>query len=1049
MKENTKVEKVPISYWRAALAEVNLLHPRVPAESKPILIGVAEGVWRVTFAEPDVAAWTSAQFAASKSRTDEKSARTIPFVLIAARLSELASHGVKRKARDVHEGQTAICIPCLLDRSACLWPDPDRDPWIPRDILEPTQMPVALGHLDDYDNYVSNLPDKATTFSDTLRIAGELFEAVTDARLPLLPSESDASESVPEFSLDDYEVVSEWHGIPYDPPIISRHIIRLYDRIIANKSRLPLLENLQTCVDRDSVKPVGVPQAERWYASTVGHINRKHCLSPSQRESMLELVRLNEGQVLSVNGPPGTGKTTLLQSVVAQLWVNAALTNSKCPLIVVTSTNVKAVENVLDSFEKICSETGHRRWHPYTGGFGLFMASGSRESTHPTCTTDENHPFTEHESLEAVESAEKFFLDKASGFFGQKQTSVSDVVKALQNRLKCCHEMLKRIVEVRYEVYEVTGQDINAGASSTCKQLLDGYQAVIGTEQSNIREADQSIKECDAELKTIESDYETAREEINRAEMAWNDYLANSPLWLDFLSFISSIRRRRMARDRNFLMTNPLTADCQHRDDGIPEHFRFLRKSALDRKSSNQAVVAARRADIEKCKSTALQRLHIAKQGWSKIDAVFCRWKDALKDSNEKMLDVSLSELNDRLDTDIRALMFSAADWYWSGQWLLEMRDRLKQGKTDTKGRASMEAKYRRFAKLSPCLVSNFHMAPAFFTAWQGESIPFWNTIDLLIVDEAGQVSPDVGAAMFALAKRALVVGDIYQIEPVWNNGEGTDRCNAVKFGLISSKHDPRYDALAEDGYTPASGNLMRVANRSCVVQKYEDMRGLMLVEHRRCVPELIGYCNKLIYSGRLDPLRPSIESVKRILPAFGYVNVTSQDKKVGKSRCNHVEASSIVKWLKTNRAQIEEYYLDEDGNNKPLWKLVGIVTPFKPQAGTITQLLRKEMPELTRNNSKLTVGTVHALQGAEREIVIFSPTYGESFTGGAFYDRTPNMLNVAVSRAKDSFLVFGNMGIFDTKKRSRPSGLLANYLFHGEQSSALEYRLPVARIPM
>jgi hypothetical protein len=766
---------------------------------------------------------------------------------------------------------------------------------------------------------------------------------------------------------------------------------------------------------------------------------------------MVELLRLNEGQVLAVNGPPGTGKTTLLQSVVAQLWVDAALTKSKCPLILVSSTNAKAVENVLDSFAKICLEIGHRRWHPYAGGFGLFMASASRDTQHPTCT-DDNHPFAEHESLEEVESAEKYFLDKASGFFGQEHTSVLEVVKALHKQLKCYQKTLNRIVISRYEVYEVTGQDIDSGASVSCQRLLDDHQAEIDAEQSKLREVNRFLEECSAKLRAIESEYEAARDEINKAEQAWNDYLATSPLWLDIFSFISSIRRRRMARDRNFLMSNPLTAECQHRDDGILEHFRFLRKSALEGKSFSVALVEGHQVDIEKMKSEALQRLAIAQQAWSKIDSVYRSWKDALKNGHEKMLNVSLAALNNHLDTDIRAVMFSISDWYWSGQWLLEMRDRFKHGKTDTKGRASMEAKYRRFAKLSPCLVSNFHMAPKFFTAWQGKSIPFWNAIDLLIVDEAGQVAPDVGAAMFALAKRALVVGDIYQIEPVWNNGEGTDRSNAVKFDLLSGTHDPRYDALAEDGYTPASGNLMRVANRSCVVQKYEDMRGLMLTEHRRCVPELIAYCNKLIYSGRLDPLRGSIAPAKRILPAFGYMSVTSKDKKVGKSRCNYTEAAAIVKWLKNNRAQIEQHYIDKDGMMRPLWNLVGIVTPFKPQAGTIERLLCKEMPDLRvpkRSRSKLTVGTVHALQGAEREIVIFSPTYGESFTSSAFYDKTPNMLNVAVSRAKDSFLVFGNLGIFDTKKRSVPSGLLANYLLHGEASSALEHQLPVAQMPI
>lgn len=40
---------------------------------------------------------------------------------------------------------------------------------------------------------------------------------------------------------------------------------------------------------------------------------------------------------------------------------------------------------------------------------------------------------------------------------------------------------------------------------------------------------------------------------------------------------------------------------------------------------------------------------------------------------------------------------------------------------------------------------------------------------DLLIVDEAGQVLPEVAAASFALAKKALVIGDTEQIPPIWS----------------------------------------------------------------------------------------------------------------------------------------------------------------------------------------------------------------------------------------------------------------------------------------
>ena len=45
-----------------------------------------------------------------------------------------------------------------------------------------------------------------------------------------------------------------------------------------------------------------------------------------------------------------------------------------------------------------------------------------------------------------------------------------------------------------------------------------------------------------------------------------------------------------------------------------------------------------------------------------------------------------------------------------------------------------------------------------------------YNFIDLLIVDEAGQISPEIGLPAFALAKKAVVVGDEQQIPPVWGN---------------------------------------------------------------------------------------------------------------------------------------------------------------------------------------------------------------------------------------------------------------------------------------
>lgn len=1029
MTAKGQMELVPVRYWRSALAEVSLLHPEVPPEREPISIDFDEHGWFVSRAPGGVVEWVAEQFAASKANNVARPPNTIPFVLVPARLSERASHGAKPEAGDIHKGVSVLCIPCLLDRHGVLSPDPDRHPWIPREFLEPTLRQLSLGALESYDTFISQLPRKAESLNDTLAAAAELLSAVAGARLPLLPIPESDGDELPLLRVDGCELVSEWHGLPYEPPVIARHLIRLYDNIAAGRPKAPLFDTLRTVTDIPTSPPVALEAAQRWHSAAVGHINTRYPLSPSQREAMVELMRASDGQVISVNGPPGTGKTTLLQSVVAQVWVDAALREADCPLVVVTSTNAKAVENVLESFGCISSEIGHQRWHPYEGGFGLFMASESRDTRHPTCTGVSRHPFTEFESAEGVEAARALYLARATAFFRAPQDDVEKVVRALHGSLRKHAQAIAKIVDARYQLYRATGQSAEEGATSTCTELLASYQKALDAAHAGLAGARERLADSDRQVVKARNAAKVRRDAIDAAEQGWTAYLADSPVWQDLMAFLPAVRRRRAARDRNKLLSNPLTAAFNDRDDDLPAHFAALRAAVLDDETQVLAAVEQRAAIARQDETTHHALARKALEAASNVRAVLDRWHAALGDVHPGLQDVSLAALNDALDVRLRAPMFSLADWYWTGRWLLEMETRLAASERDTKGRQRLESMYRRFAKLSPCLVSNFHMAPSFFTAWQGEDMPMWNTIDLLVVDEAGQVTPEVGAAMFALARRALVVGDIYQIEPVWSVGEGIDRVNATAAELTSEPHDRRYDELARAGYTCAAGSLMHVANRACTVRKYPELRGLMLTEHRRCVPELIRYCNELIYDGRLQPMRPSLPAEERVLPAFGRLDVRGRDRPVGKSRQNKDDAQAIVAWLKANRSLIENHYRDKHGQPTPLWKLVGVVTPFSIQAGVIEAELRRQMRDLTFRDSKLTVGTVHALQGAEREIVIFSPTYGGGYQGGTFFDKTPNMLNVAVSRAKDSFLIVGNMELFDGNRPSRPSGLLGRFV--------------------
>ncbi len=63
------------------------------------------------------------------------------------------------------------------------------------------------------------------------------------------------------------------------------------------------------------------------------------------------------------------------------------------------------------------------------------------------------------------------------------------------------------------------------------------------------------------------------------------------------------------------------------------------------------------------------------------------------------------------------------------------------------------------------------------------------------------------------------------------------------------------------------------------------------------------------------------------------------------------------------------------------------------------------------------------------RITILFSSTYGiNNIDTGKFYDRKPNMLNVAVSRAKDSFIVFGSPH-FGISGNDSPSKILMSKL--------------------
>lgn len=366
------------------------------------------------------------------------------------------------------------------------------------------------------------------------------------------------------------------------------------------------------------------------------------------------------------------------------------------------------------------------------------------------------------------------------------------------------------------------------------------------------------------------------------------------------------------------------------------------------------------------------------------------------------------------LDTENRYQLFFLAARYWEGRWLLDFpsyRRKLKKAVDDSNGYLPTKREHwEQRAMLTPAFVSTLAMLPRFFYRGAGEKIP---SIDYLICDEAGQIPVDYGAPLMALAKRALVVGDREQLEPMFSIQDPEEDKQLIAGLLGYLNRNESWRRLDELGVTASSGSLMKLAEN---MSRYADngKPGAFLREQRRSVPEIVSFCNDLSYKGELVPVRK--ERTTALLPPFYHFEVKADDQKAGVSRVNYEEVEAIGNWIKSYEDKLLQEYEAAD-----IAEVVAVITPHRKQADEI----KRYLGELFEG---MIAGTINSLQGAERPVVIFSTVYGQDYKGGMFFDRNTNMLNVAVSRARDSFLVFGNKQIFSIAPNA-PSGLLGRYL--------------------
>lgn len=826
----------------------------------------------------------------------------------------------------------------------------------------------------------------------------------------------------------------------------SGSILTLYNELLkepqnpnSREYKFKLLSNLIKDKQPDKI---AYPDCKKVLANKahLGQFSGQFPLSGSQRISMRGFTDSKDGEVVAVNGPPGTGKTTLLQSIVANLTVQHVLDDKPPALILASSTNNQAITNILTGFAlPDDDDLLTKRWLPEIPSLGLYMSSKNLKDylMYDLKNSRTTGFFSDYENR-SLEELQTEFINKSAEYLGTSLSSAIEGKRLLKQHIVTLQKQITEAVELAERV------------ASIDSDLFDkGFESI----ESLIKELSQQREQL-SKIDILIERWQRSQQELHQA------YDSQS-FFAKLLRFLPRFKQRRASQFERIISTidekSIEVTDWSNHYHIIERIDQLLTKYNHDRHSIKALV---------KTFEELAREINIKQQAWQ---AWLDKWNSCYQPKLKKLYKMTgveyqnlevLEDINIRLDISYRYQAFWLALHYREAEYIELLSAR--SGKKDAEfGKETYRGKLQRYACLTPIFISTFHSAPKFsqyFKPGASGPLPHYELYDYLIVDEAGQVAPDVALPTFALAKTALIVGDSKQIEPVFSVSLPMDTVNYLHYYAqnTNSINERVLASHKDQGKLSASGSLMLMAQHANVYQQQlkvvtsgqesknaiinskvkvgmnvsksdlykidppkEGIKGLLLTEHRRCLDQLISYSNDFIYNGQLEPKRgrkPAI-NLDFIKGNKGFVHVDYSSERQGKSRINKLEAYAVAAWINTYSKTLTDLY------DKPIHQIVAVVTPYKPQSLSIRKALKKYHSSF----EKITVGTVHALQGAERPIVLFSLVASPQ-DSLSFLNHQYNLLNVTISRAKDYFVFFGNMNTLAITSNT-PLGNLRRWL--------------------
>lgn len=733
--------------------------------------------------------------------------------------------------------------------------------------------------------------------------------------------------------------------------------------------------------------------------------------------------------LFSVNGPPGTGKTTLLKDVVA-----AIVTKRACAMLELERPNDAFLSEAIGTIEY----RGYRNrvWglRPEWKRYGILVASNNNNAVENITLT---LPMRKELPSQYGNGDFDYFREVSDSLLGQGQTwglsAAALGKKSNQEKFIKCFWPIGtdegRDFNFRKHLQSTTRND-SQERWEEAKQRFSAALDAIKKEYALIQAAYSDA----AELRRWRRELPAIEAELPRLQMKMASLADNLRKQKDALAQVDAKQKELEEEIRYLQSTTPFLRLRELLSSNHPAVSEF-RKRKQERSETKEVALAWLRKieqtqkEFNATKQTAEEkgdRLRIGRQRIQvlrgKLEAFreetgspFCvdeYFEDCGRGEHGKSSPWGyprLNELRERLFLEGLQLQkaFVEGSSYLKDD--LDSFGKLTRGMLSTSQTAQLTA---------PLLQSLFMVVPVISTTFASvgsflRHVPA-QEIAYLFIDEAGQAVPQCAAGAIWRARKVIAVGDPLQIEPVVTLHDGVVELLGRHFGQ---------EEILMDKYSSVQ-TLADLANCLGAYRQITEPNdlwiGAPLTVHSRCqrtvfeIANRIAYNDKMIFATREQP-----DAICR------WINVR------GISVNGHYVPAQAEATLELMVDEFSAYAKQKQDAEK--YPSLFVITPFRSARAGLVAFYKQELPRRLTDTGVMNptlkkalqkwlqecVGTIHTFQGREADTVFLCLGVDSNGKGAGAVDwagERPNILNVAVTRAKKRLYIVADSEVWCRK---------------------------------